>query len=114
VRAQKLLNRTLNKRNFIATTAGFGIMKHKDIFMGKPPSTVSEQSERTVQADEVGIERGGLLTTLKMAAECGADVEFIEIDIPLEECLRKDAMRNNPVGRGIIRHMYNEFQLRNE
>ena len=69
---------------------------------------------RDVIVDDTNLKDKTIRRLFKMAAECSAEVEFIEMNVSLEECIRRDAVRDNPVGRGIIRHMYNDFQLRKE
>lgn len=36
-------------------------------------------------------------------------IVFIRMDTPLEECIRRDALRSNPVGEEVIRKMHEEF-----
>lgn len=38
-------------------------------------------------------------------------VQFVEkfFDVPLEECIYRDSQRENPVGEGVIRGMYNKY-----
>ena len=69
---------------------------------------------RDVIVDDTNLKDKTIRWLFKIAAECSTEVEFMYIDVSLEECIRRDAMRSNPVGRGIISHMYNEFQLRKE
>lgn len=38
-------------------------------------------------------------------------VRIVHIDTPLEECIRRDALRPNPVGEARIREMAEEFEL---
>ena len=38
-----------------------------------------------------------------IAISLGADVRVVDIDTPLEECIRRDAMREKPVGEEAIR-----------
>lgn len=66
---------------------------------------------RDVIVDDTNLKDNTVKWLYKMAAECDSDVEFIKIDTPLEECIKRDAMRDNPVGKGIIRHMYKQLKL---
>jgi predicted kinase len=36
-------------------------------------------------------------------------LEIIDIDTPLDECIRRDSRRDNPVGEDIIRGMYEKY-----
>lgn len=36
-------------------------------------------------------------------------VEVMEMDVPVEECIRRDAQREKPVGGKVIRNMHHEF-----
>lgn len=38
-----------------------------------------------------------------------AEVEIKFFDVPLEECIRRDKLRENPVGEKVITEMYNQF-----
>ena len=67
-----------------------------------------------VIVDDTNLKDKTLKWLYKMAAECDSDVEFVKIDTPLEECIRRDAMRDHPVGKGIIKYMYDEFKLMQE
>lgn len=62
-----------------------------------------------VMVDDTNLKDKTIKWLVKMAEECNVEIEFINIDTPLEECIRRDAMRDSPVGAGIIRHMCNEF-----
>lgn len=44
-----------------------------------------------------------------IAEECGAEVEVRFIDTPLDECIRRDAERENTVGARVIRMMYGKY-----
>ena len=45
------------------------------------------------------------------AKEALAQCEIIQLDIPVEECLRRDALRENPVGRHVIIGMALQYGL---
>jgi predicted kinase len=36
-------------------------------------------------------------------------VEIIDVDTPLDECIRRDSVRDNPVGEDVIRGMYDKY-----
>ncbi len=48
-------------------------------------------------------------THIRRLVEGRAQVVIEEFDVPLEECLRRDAARADPVGERVIRQMYREF-----
>ena len=41
------------------------------------------------------------------AKECSTEFEIKEFALPLEECIRRDALRPNPIGEEVIRKTYN-------
>jgi predicted kinase len=43
-----------------------------------------------------------------IAQELGAEFEIKDFDTPLDECLRRDALRPNPVGKKVIMKMWKE------
>lgn len=45
----------------------------------------------------------------ELAEPFGVDVEVKFFDTPLEECIARDAKRENPVGEKVIRGMYNQY-----
>lgn len=63
-----------------------------------------------VIVDDTNLKDGTIKWLIKIATECCADIEFIKIDTPLEECIRRDATRINPVGKGIIMQMNKEIK----
>lgn len=38
------------------------------------------------------------------------EIEFKDFFIPLEECIRRDSLRENPIGEEIIRNTYNKYK----
>jgi predicted kinase len=46
---------------------------------------------------------------LPWLGEGGARLEMIDLDTPLEECIRRDALREKPVGEAVIRGMYERY-----
>jgi predicted kinase len=38
------------------------------------------------------------------------EIEFKDFFIPLEECIKRDALRENPIGEEIIRNTYNKYK----
>jgi len=45
----------------------------------------------------------------QVASFLGCPVEFKPITTPLEECIRRDSLRPNPVGEKIIRNLYDKY-----
>lgn len=37
-------------------------------------------------------------------------IEFKDFFIPLEECIKRDSLRENPIGEEIIRNTYNKYK----
>ena len=37
-------------------------------------------------------------------------IEFKDFKTPLEECLRRDSLRNNPIGSEVIKNTYNRYK----
>jgi predicted kinase len=46
---------------------------------------------------------------IKVGEATGADVSVRFIDTPVDECIRRDAQRENKVGAHVIRMMYNRY-----
>src|SRR5689334_1582559 len=44
-----------------------------------------------------------------LADSLGARFNVIELDTPLEECIRRDAARSSPVGEAVIRGMFEKY-----
>ena len=38
------------------------------------------------------------------------EIEFKDFFIPLEECIKRDSLRENPIGEEIIRNTYNKYK----
>lgn len=38
------------------------------------------------------------------------EIEFKDFFVPLEECIRRDSLRENPIGEEIIRNTYNKYK----
>lgn len=45
----------------------------------------------------------------EIASEHNAEVEVKFFDVPLDECIKRDAKRENPVGEKVIRDMYYKY-----
>lgn len=46
---------------------------------------------------------------IKLAKECGAEVEVRVLDTPLNECIKRDKERDKTLGAGVITGMYNKY-----
>lgn len=44
-----------------------------------------------------------------LAEQFGADVVVHHVDTPVEECIKRDKLRQNPVGEDVIMNMYRQF-----
>ena len=52
--------------------------------------------------DDCNLHQGVVESWRSLAKECDAKFEIIRMDTPLEECMRRDALREKPVGRHVI------------
>lgn len=59
-----------------------------------------------VIVDDTNLNKKTVKELVKIAEESKAEIEFIKIDTSLEECIKRDSMRDNPVGEGIIKMMH--------
>lgn len=60
------------------------------------------QAGRTVVIDETNLRPGTLQGWKDLAVSLGAHIEVVNVDTPLEECLRRDSQRTKPVGESVI------------
>jgi predicted kinase len=60
---------------------------------------------RDVVVDDTNLDPETVKLWLSCAMAGVAAVEFLPIDTPLEECIRRDAQRAMPVGEEVIRRM---------
>jgi predicted kinase len=44
-----------------------------------------------------------------IASYSGAWIDIVKMDTPLEECIKRDAARENPVGEDVIRGMHSKY-----
>ena len=60
-----------------------------------------EKNKRVI-IDDCNLNQGTIESWKQLAKEIGADVEIIKIDTPLEECIRRDSLREKSVGKSVI------------
>jgi predicted kinase len=70
---------------------------------------------KTVIVDDTNLSDNVVDNLRALARQLGAEVEINDsfLKVPLEECIRRDAKREKPVGKDVILKMYNQF-LRKE
>ena len=61
--------------------------------------------------DDTNLHVGTVESWRSLAQECDAKFEVIRMDTPLDECLRRDALREKPVGRHVILGMAMQYGL---
>lgn len=59
----------------------------------------------SVVVDDTNLQDYHLVAIRTLASVFGAGVEIVTMDTPLEECIRRDALRPQPVGEVVIRQM---------
>lgn len=63
-----------------------------------------------VIVDDTNLRSKYVKSLMDIAARAGAHVEFVEFtDVSLEECIRRDALRPQPVGEDVIRSMHQRY-----
>ena len=65
----------------------------------------------TVLIDDCNLHPSVVESWRSLAQECGAKFETLRLDTSLEECLRRDALREKRVGRSVIVGMAMQFGL---
>ena len=68
-------------------------------------------SSGVVILDDTNLHPGTVQSWQQLAKECGAASEILRIDTSLDECLRRDALRENHVGRHVIMGMALQYGL---
>jgi len=64
---------------------------------------INLESGNDVVVDDTNLYFDTVKDIYDIAISLGADVRVVDIDTPLEECIRRDAMREKPVGEEAIR-----------
>jgi predicted kinase len=62
-----------------------------------------------VVADSTNLNLATIAALTAIAIDCGAELEFKLIEADLDECIKRDSLRPNPVGANIIRNFYNKY-----
>lgn len=65
---------------------------------------------KTVIVDDTNLHPKHEERLRELATYCEAEFEIKDFtDVPLDECLKRDALRPNPVGAKVIKKMYNDY-----
>jgi len=62
-----------------------------------------------VVSDSTNLNLATIASLTAIAIECGAELEFKLIEADLDECIKRDSNRPNPVGADVIRNFYNKY-----
>lgn len=63
----------------------------------------------TVLSSDTNLKAKYVRELLKLAVLFNAEVEFVDFDIPLDECIKRDALRMDYVGEAVIRSFYDRY-----
>lgn len=63
----------------------------------------------TVLSSDTNLKASYVKELLKLAALFNAEVEFVDFDAPLEECINRDKLRADGVGEVVIRSFYDRY-----
>ena len=83
----------------------------KDVARTLAKYVLTDGKVGTLLIDDTNLHPGTVESWRSLAQECGARFEILRLDTPLEECLRRDALREKPVGRHVIIGMALQFCL---
>jgi len=65
---------------------------------------------RTVIVDDVNLHPHAMSTWMRLGDEYGTELIIKSFtDVPVEECIRRDAERERPVGEDVIRHLFERY-----
>lgn len=70
---------------------------------------IALMSQNDVVVDDTNLKPQRVNELTFIAGMCGATTKVIELNTPVEECVRRDASREKPVGASVIRQMH-EYQ----
>jgi len=70
---------------------------------------VALESGYNVVSDSTNLNLKTIAILTQIAKECNVEIEFKLIEVELEEALRRDALRPNPVGEVVITTFYNNY-----
>lgn len=62
-----------------------------------------------VVSDSTNLNLSTIAALTTIAKECGAELEFKLIEADLDECIRRDGLRSNPVGADVIRNFHARY-----
>lgn len=64
-----------------------------------------------VIVDDTNLRSRAVRTLAEFAVRAGADWHLVDqfLEVPVEECIRRDAARNRPVGEAVIRAMWRKY-----
>ena len=65
-----------------------------------------------VVADSTNLNPKTVARMQKIADETNSEIEFRMIEIELDEAIRRDSLRPNPVGEQVVRFFYNRYVAR--
>ena len=104
----------------------FGIYKdgHKNKWSGRKEDIVIKaetalvklliDKHRDVVIDDTNLNNSHIERWKQIALETGSKIEIIDIDTPMDECIKRDAAREHPVGEQVIRAMAAQYGLDGE
>lgn len=74
-------------------------------------ATVESNLRRSVDVivDDTNLKAANLRKLCEIAWRCGADVEVVDFDIPVDQCIARDAERAQPAGEEVIRNMARRY-----
>lgn len=67
------------------------------------------ENNYNVIVDDSNLNPKTIFRLKELAYNYNAEIEFKKFDIPLDELLKRDANRENPVGKEVIRNFYNKY-----
>lgn len=65
---------------------------------------------KDIVSDNMNLNPKTLKHLKTLAEKFGYNIEYRFIYTPLEECIRRDALREHPVGENVIRNTYNKYK----
>ena len=83
----------------------------KDVARAIAKHILADDKVGVLLIDDCNLHQGTVESWRSLAQECDAKFEMIRIDTPLDECLRRDAIREKPVGRHVIIGMAMQYGL---
>lgn len=62
-----------------------------------------------VISDSTNLNLSTVARLTNIAMDCDAEIEFVSIEVDVEEAIRRDATRPNPVGENVIRSFHAKY-----